>query len=105
MAETLRRLVKTAAPGAIETIKWAQPVYEANGPFAYFRAFKSHLNFGFWRGVEIDAGRGLLESGGSRMAHLKLRTAADIDHDALAEMIRQAVRLNRESGDPSRPLG
>jgi hypothetical protein len=74
----LRRLVKSAAPDASEAIKWAQPVYSYNGPFAYLKPFKTHVNFGFWRGVE------------------------DIDEAVLSAMVVTAVRLNQEKGDPSR---
>jgi hypothetical protein len=102
IAEALRALVKGAAPEAIESIKWAQPVYELNGPFAYIKAFKSHVNFGFWRGVEIDGGRGVLETGGSQMAHVKLRSPADIDQPVLSAMVARAVELNRLKGDPTR---
>ena len=47
----LQRIVRAAAPDAKESIKWAQPVYESDGPFSYFKAFKNSVNFGFWRGV------------------------------------------------------
>lgn len=102
IAEALRRLVRSAAPQAREAFKWAEPVFESDGPFAYIKAFPSHVNLGFWRGVEVDGGRGVLESGGSKMGHVKLRGVADIDEAALAGMIREAVRLNAEKGDPSR---
>lgn len=102
IVESLRRLIREAAPQATEAFKWAQPVYEMNGPFAYIKAFGEHVNFGFWRGVEIDAGRGLLVSGGERMAHMKLRETGDVKPAEIARMVKRAVELNREKGDPSR---
>ena len=50
VVSSLRRLVLDAAPDAAESIKWAQPVYEDNGPFCYIKAFDNQVNFGFWRG-------------------------------------------------------
>ena len=50
----VRQIILEAAPGADESVKWAQPVYEINGPFAYIKAFKNSVNFGFWRGVDIS---------------------------------------------------
>jgi len=44
----LRQLIKSAAPSASESIKWAQPVYEAHGPFAYIKAHRAHVTLGFW---------------------------------------------------------
>jgi hypothetical protein len=47
IVSTVRRIVLGAAPEARESIKWAQPVYELNGPFCYLKAFKKSVNFGF----------------------------------------------------------
>lgn len=41
IVQSLRRLVLTAAPKAKESSKWAPPVYEDNGPFAYIKAFRT----------------------------------------------------------------
>ncbi|NIS81601.1 MAG: hypothetical protein GTO14_15670, partial [Anaerolineales bacterium] len=38
VAARIRTIIKDAAPEAEESIKWAQPVYEFNGPFSYFKA-------------------------------------------------------------------
>src|SRR5947209_11168955 len=35
--EKLRTVVRGAAPSALESIKWGQPVYEHKGPFAYIK--------------------------------------------------------------------
>jgi hypothetical protein len=102
IVEELRRIVKVAAPQARESIKWAQPVYEHFGPFAYIKAFKGYVNFGFWRGVEIDSGRGQLLTGGSKMAHLSLRSASEINRARLQRMVKEAVRLNEKLGDPTK---
>lgn len=102
IAARLRRIVKAAAPDAIESIKWAQPVYESNGPFAFMKKATAHVTFGFWRGVELDAGRGILESSGSVMAHMKIRSEDEIDDRMVARLVKDAVRLNREKGDPTK---
>ena len=47
-------IVQAAAPKATSSIKWAQPVYESDGPFAFMKAAKKHVTFGFWRGVELE---------------------------------------------------
>ena len=53
----VRNIILETAPEADEAIKWAQPVYSVNGPFAYIKAFKNSVNFGFWRGVDIQDSR------------------------------------------------
>jgi hypothetical protein len=99
----LRDIVERAAPGATGSIKWAQPVFEDGGPICYIRSFAGHVNFGFWRGGEIeDHTGGRLEGGGDRMKHVKLKSLEDIDETAIADMVREAVELNRRRGDPTR---
>ena len=99
---TLRRVVDQAAPGTTSVIKWAQPVWESNGPFAYIKAFSQSVNIGFWRGVQLDAPAGTLVGEGDRMKHLTLREGDAIPADDLAGFVRQAVELNAELGSPAR---
>ena len=98
----LREIVDTAAPEASSTIKWAQPVWDTNGPFAYVKAFRSSVNIGFWRGTQLDDPAGILDGEGERMKHLTLREGDPIPADELAAFVRQAVELNREHGSPAR---
>jgi hypothetical protein len=102
VAVALRQLIRKAAPRATEAIKWAQPVYDVNGPICYFRAFKRHVNFGFWRGAQLKDPHGLLESTGDKMGHIKLTGVGDIRKAAFQALVREAVRLNQKLGDPSR---
>ncbi|MGD2144339.1 MAG: DUF1801 domain-containing protein [Anaerolineae bacterium] len=98
----LRDLVRRAAPEAKESIKWAQPVYEVNGPFCYIRAFKNHVNFGFWRGVDLPDEAGILAGSGEKMRHVKLTGLEDIREDVLENLVGEAVALNRAKGDPTK---
>jgi hypothetical protein len=102
VASKVRRIVLEAAPDAVESIKWAQPVYETNGPFCYMKAFKNSVNFGFWRGVELEDPEGLLQGTGEKMRHVKLAGIRDVDEAALAGFVRQAVQLNLSKGDPTK---
>jgi hypothetical protein len=104
-AEAARRLVALVAreaPEAAAVIKWGQPVFEINGPFAWLRPAKAHVSFGFWRGTELADPKELLEGSGDRMAHVKLTGLDAIDEGALSALVRQAARLNREKGDPTK---
>lgn len=102
VASKVRQIVLEAAPDAVESIKWAQPVYETNGPFSYMKAFKNSVNFGFWRGVELEDPTGLLQGTGEKMRHVKLTGIDDVDEAALAGFVRQAVQLNLTKGDPTK---
>jgi uncharacterized protein YdhG (YjbR/CyaY superfamily) len=41
----IRKLVKKAAPDAVETIKYSMPTFMLNGNLVYFAAFKQHIGF------------------------------------------------------------
>jgi hypothetical protein len=102
VAGLVQAIVTTAAPEAKESIKWAQPVYELNGPFAYMKAFKNSVNFGFWRGIDLDDPHGLLHGTGEKMRHVKLTGLEDIDDEAFTAYVKQALALNLEKGDPTK---
>jgi hypothetical protein len=97
-----RQIVLKAAPGAVEAIKWSQPVYSTKGPCVYMKAFKSAVNLGFWWGVHLNDPKGLLQGTGDKMRHVKLTSLDDIDEQALADLVRQAVELNETRGDPTK---
>lgn len=98
----LRVIVREAAPNAEEAIKWSQPVYSTNGPFCYFKAFGGHVNFGFWRGVDLEDPKGLLQGDGERMRHVKLTSTDEVNPRAFRAFVKDAVRLNQLEDDPTR---
>ena len=100
-ARRVRDVIAAAAPEATCSIKWGQPVWEHNGPFAFFKPARAHVSVGFWRGSEIADPKGILTRG-DRMGHFKLLGPGDLDDAALTVMVKDAVRLNREKGTPTR---
>jgi hypothetical protein len=102
IVSSVRQVLNQAAPEADEAIKWAQPVYSSNGPFAYIKAFKNSVNFGFWRGVDLKDPKGLLQGSGDKMRHVKLTSTDQVDQAAFSDLINQAVQLNQTKGDPTK---
>ena len=102
VVQSVVSLVGKTAPDATSSIKWAQPVFEDHGPFAYVRAFSKHVNLGFWRGTELMDLDARLQSGGKKMAHIKITGADGVDEEAFAQLISAAVQLNRTHGDPTK---
>jgi hypothetical protein len=98
----LRKLIREAAPNASEAIKWAQPVFEENGPFAFIRPASKHVTIGFWRGAEMADPKGVFEGEGDRMKHIKLTAVKDIQAHDVQSYVREAVALNRQHGDPTK---
>jgi hypothetical protein len=98
----IRALVTRHAPGASLVMKWGQPVWEQNGPFAWLRPATSHVSFGFWRGAELSDPEGHLEGDGDRMRHLKVTSADDLKALPIEGFVKQAIALNGDKGDPTK---
>lgn len=96
-------MISRAVPDAQAVIKWAQPVFEVNGPFAYVKPAKNHLTFGFWRGAELDDPYNILQGTG-QMRHVRLSSAVDAGNPALISFVVQAAALNRAKGNPTKGL-
>ena len=102
VAVLLRSLVLATVPEAREAIKWAQPVFEDNGPFCYFKVHARHVTLGFWRGAQLASGKGVLQSSGEKMAHARFLASGDVHPAAIKRWIREAAALNRRLGDPTK---
>jgi hypothetical protein len=97
----LREVVKEGAPHSAVGIKWAQPVWEWNGPMIWMKAYPKHVDIGFWRGTEMDDPKKVLTGDGERMRHIKITSVDDIPADALRDLVKQAVQLNTAKGNPT----
>jgi hypothetical protein len=98
----LRELVAESAPEAEEAFKWSQPVFESDGPFSYIKVFKDHINFGFWRGADLNDPEGLLKGSGKKMRHVPLKGMQDIRSERFKAFVREAIELNHSKGDPTK---
>lgn len=98
----LREILREGAPGATEEIKRGHPVYDWNGPFAHIAALPREVNLGFWRGAAMTDPQGLLSGNSDHMKHVKITQPAQVERPALVALVREAVRLNDEHGDPTR---
>jgi hypothetical protein len=97
----LREVVKEGAPHSAVAIKWAQPVWEWNGPMIWMKAYPKHVDIGFWRGTEMDDPKKVLTGDGEKMRHIKITSVDDIPADALRDLVKQAVQLNTAKGNPA----
>ena len=98
----LVELVRASAADATASIKWAQPVFESDGPAIWIRAYPRTVSIGFWRGAEMTDRHGLLLGEGDRMRHVTLREGEPIPEDAIRDYVGQAIELNARNGNPTR---
>ena len=90
--EALRALVKKAAPGARESMKWGMPYYELKGGFCALYTSKTYAALNILAPPEkLDDPEGKLEGTGKTMRHLKVRSAADLDEASILRWVKAAV--------------
>jgi hypothetical protein len=94
----LVRIIDAALPGTGAMWQghpvWSLGAAPGRNPVCLLKAYKSYVTFGFWRGRELDDPTGRMQTA-SGMAHVKLRTVADIDAALFAAWLKQAGELER----------
>ena len=112
--EALRALVKKAAPGARESMKWGMPYYELKSGFCALYASPTYAGLNIMAPPDrFEESEGKLEGTGKTMRHLKVRTDADPGrgkHPALGEdccgtpLLRKATSSGDGQVSPRRDL-
>lgn len=92
----LRDLVRKELPEATEEIKWGRPVYSLNHIVCYLAESGDHANLGFYRGIELQDPKGLLEGEGKKLRHIKVYNREEIRRRWYGTLIRQAAKLDKD---------
>jgi len=87
----VRALMRECARSATEQISYGIPMWKGKGPVAWISPTKRDITFGFTYGAEFEDRYGLLKGKGKHAKHVKIRSLADADEDALRSYIRQAL--------------
>ena len=97
----------TLAAGTLdERIKWGNLVYFSDGPVLVIRAEESRVLFGFWRGKRLRELETRLVPGGKyEMANIVLVEGDMIEAARVKALVKAAVDLNRQLGDPTAAAG
>ena len=92
----LRKLIRDAAPDAIEEWKWNTPVWSQNGNLLAIGAFRDHVKINFFKGASLDDPHGLFNAGLEAKATraLDIHEKDRLDTAALQKLICAAVALN-----------
>ncbi|MEU3621181.1 hypothetical protein BS329_07445 [Amycolatopsis coloradensis] len=98
VAVALRPIVNAALPGSVEAMYHGSPTWsagEAAGKnlVCLVKAYSSYVTFALWKGQVIDDPSGRLEASAREMAHVKLRSADDIDAELFTSWLKQARDL------------
>ena len=98
----LLRAIALRIGDAEETVKWGHLVYMANGPAFLIRAEESRVLFGFWRGKRLLHIEPRMKGGGKyELRTLELLEDTPVEPEVADRLIREAVALNHEIGNPT----
>ena len=92
----IRKLVHTACPDTVETMKWSFPHFDHKGMLCSMASFKQHCAFGFWKQslLEADAFPAQKTAMGS---FGRITSVEDLPgDDVIIGLVRQAVELNEK---------
>jgi len=103
----VRRLIREADPGVVETVKWRKPsnamlgvpVWEHAGIICTGETYKNAVKLTFAKGAALDDPTGLFNAsleGNARRA-IDIHEGDKIDATAFKALIRAAVALNTSS--------
>ncbi len=106
MLARVRGVIRSAVPDVVETVKWRKPanpwgvpVWESDGIICTGETYKDKVKLTFARGASLADPQRLFNSS----LGAKVRRAIDfhagdtVDESGLADLVRQAVALNRAS--------
>jgi len=92
----IRRIVREAAPELEEMIKWGQPCYVYRGNnVCYIAPAAERVNFGFFRGADLEDPEHLLEGTGKKLRHVKVGLGKIPRKGPLIALVREAVAVVR----------
>lgn len=100
----VRGVIERAEPEVVEEAKWKKatnpdgvPTFSADGLFCTVETYKDKVKLTFARGASLPDPTGLFNASldaGTRRA-IDLAEGDELDEDALAALVREAVALNR----------
>lgn len=98
--EPVRRLLEACrdhlhhhAPGLQEALKWGVPTFMLGRNVFYLNPKADHVILGFVAGAHMTEFRGVFDHIAAEVAHVVVRTPADLQRPGLREAIRAAVGL------------
>jgi hypothetical protein len=90
----IRELMKECAPQATELISYGIPAYKTQRIIAVISPTKKDITLSFSRGAQFEDKYGLLRGVGKSSKHVKIKSLATANKDALRYYIQQALEFD-----------
>jgi hypothetical protein len=99
----VRGIIREADPDVVEEVKWVKPtspgtpVWSHNGNICTGETYKNVVKLTFFKGAALNDPSGLFNSSldGKVRRAIDIKEDDKIDEDALKNLVREAVALNR----------
>lgn len=100
----IRRMIREADPDVVEERKWRKPsnpagvpVWSHDGILCTGETYRNHLRLSFAQGASLEDPNGLFNASleGNALRAIVIQEGDTINENALKELIRSAVVLNR----------
>lgn len=98
LVRALDAVISKAAPTLAASLKWGNLTYHGKKNVCSLVSHKHHVNLQIWGGARLRDPRGLLTGAGKDMRHIKVVREADVDPKYIAELVKQAARLDEQPG-------
>ncbi|MEO5898036.1 MAG: YdeI/OmpD-associated family protein [Vicinamibacterales bacterium] len=91
----LQRVVHTACPDVVETMKRSFPHFDYKGIFCGMASFKAHCTFGFWKASLLEGLAGVDKDAMGQFG--RIASLDDLPSEKkLTALVKQAAKLNDE---------
>ncbi|VVB73768.1 Uncharacterised protein [uncultured archaeon] len=93
----VRKMIRSAVPGAEESISWGIPFYKYHGLLAGFVALKDHVDFGLAFHLKSKDRKALAEKGyktGNKTIQIRFDQKAPVT--IMKRMLKEKARMNEE---------
>ena len=94
ISEELRKMVRSAVNGAHEFLYYDAINYSLNdsplGRICYISPAEKYVTLGFLFGTQLNDQHHLLEGGGKKARHVKIKTFRDAKNLALKDLVKEA---------------
>ena len=94
LLNALRVLILQAGPYIEETIKYNIPFYDYQGQLCFLNVRKGGVELGFCQGAFLANEQGLLVGEGKEVRHVRIKSLAHIDQEAIQALLQEAILLN-----------
>lgn len=87
------------APGVSEALKWGVPTFMMARNLFYLNPRQDHVVLGFVAGAQMVEFRGVFDHVAAEVAHVQVRSAADLDRPGLRDAVRAAAGFSTGERD------